>query len=97
MKKTIVQVNRPVVLGEIDDDLVEEYIYQTCPIGVDVIIGDSIDDVARQIRLRLKLQGNRDLELNDKETCLKCVEKVRIWRHRPLYGEPHQQGRRGCT
>ncbi len=42
MKKTIVQVNGLRVLGEIDDDLVEEYIFNTCPIGVDVLVGDSI-------------------------------------------------------
>jgi hypothetical protein len=73
MKKTIVTLNGLKVIGEIDEFLVEKYISLTIPVGVQVLIGNSIEDVIRQISITLKQQGNRDLELNDSENFKKCI------------------------
>ena len=72
MKKTIVTVNGLQVVGEIDENLVEKYITLTTPIGVEVLIGNNVEDIIRQIRITLKQQGNRDLEINDPENYKKC-------------------------
>ena len=73
MKKTIVTVNGLNVIGEIDEKLIEKYIALTIPLEVQVIIGDNIEDVIRQISINLRQQGNRDLELNDSENFKKCL------------------------
>jgi len=73
MKKIIVTVHGLNVIGEIDEKLIEKYIALTIPLGVQVIIGDNIEDVIRQISINLRQQGNRDLELNDPENFKKCL------------------------
>lgn len=75
MKKTIVTIHGLRVIGEIDETLVEKYVPLTIPLGVEVIIGNSIEDIIKQIAINLRQQGNRDLELNDPENFKKCLLK----------------------
>lgn len=72
----IVQLNGLRVIGSIDETLVEEYILSTTPMGVEVMIGDNIDDIIRQIRIKLTLQGDRDIELYDSINFAKCVKAI---------------------
>jgi len=73
-KKTIVEIGGLRVVGEIDEKLIEKYVGLTIPQGVQVIIGDNIEDIIRQIAINLRQQGNRDLELNDSENFKKCLK-----------------------
>ena len=77
MKKTIVTINGLRVVGEIDSDLVDEYIRLTIPLGVEVLIGNNIEDIIQQIGITLKQQGNRYLELNDNDSFKECVKRIR--------------------
>lgn len=65
MKKTIVSKCGLQVIGEIDENLLENYVVNTIPVGVEVIIGDNIEDVIRQISINLRQQGCRDILIND--------------------------------
>jgi hypothetical protein len=64
MKKTIVTKNGLQVIGEIDETLLEDYVRKTIPVGVEVVIGDNLEDVIRQIAINIRQQGNRDILLN---------------------------------
>ena len=63
------------VLGSIADELVEDYVSLVCPLGVQVLIGDDLDDIVRQIRINLNQQGTVDIELMDKDNFEKCKNR----------------------
>jgi hypothetical protein len=76
MKKMIVKLNGLQIIGSIEEAFLEEYIYSTIPMGVDVMIGDNIDDIIRQIRIKLTLYGDRDIETYDPINFDKCVKAI---------------------
>ena len=65
MKKLIVTKTGLRVLGEIDESLVGEYVSKNVPLGVEVIIGNDLNDILNQIEINLRQQGSWAIELNN--------------------------------
>jgi len=78
MKKTLVTIfNGFQVLGEIEENLVEDYIACNVEQGKQVLIGDSIEDIITQISVNLRLLPNPDIELNYRDNYNRCLERRR--------------------